>query len=332
MTLFVTILAAIAPIASALVLVLLLQLFPAGFMTSQVREHTGSTRQVPQIGGIATTAAILLGLALAQSAGVSQDGGLPILMAGILATWILGMFDDLTHPGALPKLIVQLAITGAVSWWFYHQQLPLMVLPFVVIVLVWFMNMVNFMDGMDMMGPVGLGIPLGISGTILIYNAPESSAGIMALLAAGALLGFLPINLPPARAYLGDNGSLVLGLASGITALELFLRVSPAAAILPFGYYLADSLSTLVRRAIAGENIFRAHTSHAYQRARKNGMRESWVMAHVGPVGIILGGMAWFAPRMSPLWAGLFVLAGLVLCGLLVLRLRGKIRFHNRHA
>ncbi|MCB1458106.1 MAG: hypothetical protein KDJ48_02345 [Nitratireductor sp.] len=331
MTPVATLILSLAPVGTALILVLLPQLLPPGFMTSQVRLQTGSTRKVPQIGGIAITMTIVIGALMASAAGAVTSAGLPVLIAAIACVWLLGMVDDLTHPGALPKLVVQLAVTGAVAWLLYRQSVPLPVLPLVVTGLVWFMNMVNFMDGMDMMGPVGLGIPLAFAGAILTMHAPDSSAGMMALLAAAALGGFLPINLPPARAYLGDNGSLVLGLVSGIAALELCLKVNVAAAILPFGYYLADSLSTLLRRAIAGENIFKAHTSHAYQMARKRGHREIWVMAHVGLVGLVLGGLAVVAASAGPALAGGLVVVGIALCGLLVLRLRGKIRFHNRH-
>ncbi|MEZ5872346.1 MAG: hypothetical protein R3D32_11025 [Nitratireductor sp.] len=324
MTLASVVAAISAALITAVMLCIMRRLLPSSFMASQVRVHTGSIRQVAQIGGIAIMVALVTTMLAARWSNTAAAHETLSIIISIVAIWALGMYDDLRHPGALPKLIVQLIVAGSLVAALHRADLPTPMLLLVMVVLAWFMNMVNFMDGMDMMGPAGLGVPLAFSGALLLMQEPGNMFGVLALVAAGALAGFLPFNLPPARLYLGDNGSLVLGLVSGLVALELWFTFNPAAALLPFGYYLTDTVSTLLRRVLAGENILRAHTSHAFQMARKNGRSEFWVMAHIVPTGVALGGLALVAAHGSVPLAATALGVGLILCGMLILRLRGK--------
>jgi UDP-N-acetylmuramyl pentapeptide phosphotransferase/UDP-N-acetylglucosamine-1-phosphate transferase len=158
--------------------------------------------------------------------------------------------------------------------------------------LVWFVNLVNFMDGIDWM-TVAEVVPLtatvallGLSGTI----APSSTILAFALL--GATLGFAPFNKPVARLFLGDVGSLPIGLLLGWLLLQLAGAGEIAAALLLPLYYVADASFTLVRRIVAGEPFWRAHRSHFYQRACDRGLSVGEVVGRVFLTNLALAGLA----------------------------------------
>jgi UDP-N-acetylmuramyl pentapeptide phosphotransferase/UDP-N-acetylglucosamine-1-phosphate transferase len=109
---------------------------------------------------------------------------------------------------------------------------------------------------------------------------------------AGALLGFAPFNRPVARLFLGDVGSLPIGLLSGWCLLELACRQHVAAALLLPLYYLADATITLFRRVAAGERFWDAHRSHFYQRATDNGWSVKQVVTRVFLLNLLLAGLA----------------------------------------
>src|SRR5206468_1733735 len=96
-------------------------------------------------------------------------------------------------------------------------------------------------------------------------------ATLLTLVLAGAVLGFAPFNRPVATLFLGDVGSLPIGLLLFWLLIQLAGSGHLAAALLLPLYYLADTMITLVRRMAAGERIVLAHRSHFYQRATNGG-------------------------------------------------------------
>jgi UDP-N-acetylmuramyl pentapeptide phosphotransferase/UDP-N-acetylglucosamine-1-phosphate transferase len=153
---------------------------------------------------------------------------------------------------------------------------------------VWFINLFNFMDGIDGLAGVetaalGLGIALvaaaaGMSPAFVIYG--------LALL-AGAL-GFLWWNWHPARVFLGDVGSVPLGFLIGWLLLVLTKNGHwQAALILPL-YYLADATITLARRGLRGDKVWQPHREHFYQQAVKRGLSHADVVRHVLVLDLVL--------------------------------------------
>jgi UDP-N-acetylmuramyl pentapeptide phosphotransferase/UDP-N-acetylglucosamine-1-phosphate transferase len=127
---------------------------------------------------------------------------------------------------------------------------------------------------------------------------------------AGGLLGFAPWNRPVARLFLGDVGSLPVGLLAGYGLIRLAAEghLIPAL-ILPL-YYLADATITLLRRLRAGERVWDAHRSHFYQRATTNGYRVIEVVTRIGLVDLVLavtGALLTLAPTPGRLALGLVV-------------------------
>jgi UDP-N-acetylmuramyl pentapeptide phosphotransferase/UDP-N-acetylglucosamine-1-phosphate transferase len=106
------------------------------------------------------------------------------------------------------------------------------------------------------------------------------------------MLGFAPFNRPVARIFLGDVGSLPIGLLLGWCLLQLAYHQQFAAALLLPLYYLLDATTTLLRRLVNREPFWAAHRSHFYQRATDNGFTVSQVVGEVFALNIGLAALA----------------------------------------
>lgn len=136
-------------------------------------------------------------------------------------------------------------------------------LVFGVIALVWLQNLFNFMDGIDgiAMGETVF-VLIAVSGIAGIMNDAEPVKPLIAMIACG--LGFLVINWPRARVFMGDAGSGFLGLMLGALALyELLVPVWSW--LILMAWFITDACLTISLRLIRGEKIFEAHAVHAYQ-------------------------------------------------------------------
>ena len=156
----------------------------------------------------------------------------------------------------------------------------------------WFVNLVNFMDGLDLMTAAET-VP--ISAVIVLlgwFGEVPTSTMIIAAALCGAVLGFAPFNRPVAKIFLGDVGSLPIGLLLGWGLLQLAWHQQFAAALLLPMYYLTDATVTLVRRMLKREPFWTAHRSHFYQRATDNGFTVWRVVAEVFALNILLAALA----------------------------------------
>ena len=134
---------------------------------------------------------------------------------------------------------------------------------------------------------------------------------MVALALCGAVVGFAPLNRPVAKLFLGDVGSLAIGLLLAWLLVGLAGRGHIAAALLLPLYYLADTTITMFRRLARGEPIWQAHRTHFYQRAIERG---STVMSVVGRVFVVNIALAVLA-IVSALWNGLVVQFITLACG-----------------
>ena len=192
---------------------------------------------------------------------------------------------------------------------------------------VWFVNLYNFMDGLDALAAgqavtaaAGALLVLALAGMPAAFAvAPPLAAG----LAAGAL-AFLPRNWPPARVFLGDVGSIPLGylLAWLLLALAYAGHAVPAL-ILPL-YFVFDATFTLLSRLLRGASVFDAHSEHLYQRARRGGKSHLWVTVRALAANVLFAGLAVLAVRFpfSALLAASPVLVGLAAIYLCAARTR----------
>ncbi len=148
----------------------------------------------------------------------------------------------------------------------------------------WFMNLYNFMDGIDgITGTQSICCALGVA-LILLFtgetNSVETSffTAALAALIIGSCSGFLLFNWHPAKIFLGDVGSVSLGFLIGFLLLKTATLGYPAAAFIIPLYYLADSSITIIKRLLRGEKIWKAHRSHFYQLAASSEKRHDKVI------------------------------------------------------
>lgn len=255
----------------------------------------------PQGGGIAVVAATIIAAAGAlylSAPAASMSASLLALLAAVIIIAAVGAADDLRPIGVAPRLFLQAFGVALVIFVLPNE---LRVAPFVPLWLerllltvggLWFVNLVNFMDGLDWM-TVAEVVP--ITAALSVFGAfgfLAPAATVISLSLCGATIGFAYFNRPVAKLFLGDVGSLPIGLLLGWLLLQLAGRGAVAAAILLPLYYLADATITLARRLIRGEKVWQAHRSHFYQRATDRGFTVSQVIAHVFTVNIALATLA----------------------------------------
>jgi UDP-N-acetylmuramyl pentapeptide phosphotransferase/UDP-N-acetylglucosamine-1-phosphate transferase len=216
--------------------------------------------------------------------------------AALLAT--VGALDDIRSLSATTRLVAQFLAVAAVVAAVPQELRMLPQVPWVVeraaLVVggVWLVNLVNFMDGIDWMTvaelvPItGAFVLLGIFGTIGLLPAVAAAALL------GAILGFAPFNKPVARLFLGDVGSLPIGLLLGWLLLQLAAIGHLAAAVILPLYYLADATITLIWRIARREPFWQPHRTHFYQRANNAGFSVREIIIRVFIVNVTLAALA----------------------------------------
>jgi len=182
------------------------------------------------------------------------------------------------------------------------------------------------MDGIDWM-TVAETIPTTTSVFVFaLLGAAPQPAGLVALALCGAILGFAPFNRPVAKLFLGDVGSLPIGLLLFWLLLQLAGSGHLAAALLLPLYYVADTTITLLRRIVRGERITEAHRTHFYQLAVVRGFSVMTVVQSVFAVNMALAVLAALSIRVSSVAFDLSALlaGGSLVAALLVMMWRGK--------
>lgn len=231
---------------------------------------------VPRVGGLAIWAGLAAGVAIV----LVMFGFRYELVWIITAVSIVGfvsLADDWFDVPILLRLVVHIAgggllLLGGLS--LESIKLPGLEIHAPVAInailgvslIVWMINLYNFMDGMD--GFAG-GMAIFGFGTlgVLAYMAGDEYFALLCVAVTTAVAGFLVFNFPPARIFMGDGGASVLGLLAA--ALSLWgdsKGLFPFwVAVLIFSPFVVDATVTLVRRSIRGEPVWRAHRSHYYQ-------------------------------------------------------------------
>ncbi|MDA9423143.1 MULTISPECIES: MraY family glycosyltransferase [Bradyrhizobium] len=291
------------------------------------RPNARSSHRIPtpQGAGIAVIAATLLVASLwAAWANVAIP---PVLIGATVLIALVGFADDIKSLPVIVRLVLQAACVGAVVFTSPETARIVPALPLalerglIVLAGVWFVNLVNFMDGLDLM-TVAEVAPV-TSALLLLGMLGDLSwpAVLIATALCGAMLGFAPFNRPVARVFLGDVGSLPIGLLLGWCLLELAFRGHPAAALLLPAYYLADSTITLFRRIIRREPFWSAHRTHFYQRATDNGFTVPQVIGEVFLLNLVLAGLAILTIRAAaPAIITLALVAGALAVGFVLRR------------
>lgn len=300
---------------------------------AMARPNARSSHRIPtpQGGGIAVLAGAFLALGLAPVFGSLPSGAgqtLLVVMAAASLLAFVGAWDDIRPLPAGLRLILQTLCVALVVFLaapdvrLLPEALPLWAERGLVLLAgVWFVNLVNFMDGIDWITVAGI-VPLCAAlALVSLHGGLDPASGLLAAALLGGLLGFAPLNRPVARLFLGDVGSLPLGLLTAYLLYRLAGTGALAAALILPLYHVMDSTITLFRRLARGEKVWQAHRSHFYQQATDNGFSVDEIVARVALLNLALAVLAGFTILFPALWAQLAGLAAaLCLVGLLLRR------------
>jgi UDP-N-acetylmuramyl pentapeptide phosphotransferase/UDP-N-acetylglucosamine-1-phosphate transferase len=332
-------LAALAFVALAAAIVcagLIMLLRPLLQRYALARPNARSSHKVPtpQGAGIAVIGAtLLIGCGFADL----TDLRLPImLIAAVPLIALVGLIDDLRPIPVLPRLLLQAVAVGAVVFTASDDLRIVPALPLaierglVLIAGLWFVNLVNFMDGLDLMTVVEA-VPVTATLVLVgLFGALPLPAVLIAAALCGALLGFAPFNRPVAKVFLGDVGSLPIGLLLGWCLLHLAWRGHMAAALLLPLYYLVDSTWTLLRRMLRGEPFWAAHRTHFYQRATDNGFTVTRVISEVFVLNLVLAALAIASVELNTVATDILLLIAGAAAVAIVLRRFSRSRILGR--
>ncbi|MGB0671088.1 MAG: MraY family glycosyltransferase [Rhodospirillales bacterium] len=270
-------------------------------------ERSSHSRPTPRGGGLAVTPVVLLALLVAgltnPLAPAAWTAALPAAAGLALLSWM----DDRSPLPARIRFLAQIAAVAFIMvllpGWFRLTGLPLVAERCLLgLALVWWINLYNFMDGIDgITGVETAGLGLGLAFSTLWLDMP-GEALMPGLALAGAAFGFLLFNWHPAKLFLGDVGSVPLGLVTGWLLIDLAARSGVVPAVILALYYGADATLTLLRRAVRGEKLWQAHREHFYQQGIKRGLSHAWVSGAVALVQIGALLFAWAALTTGALW------------------------------
>lgn len=261
-------------------------------------------KPMPRFGGIAIFAGILIGLLIFAR----EDRGMVPVMVGCAMIYVLGAIDDLKNLRPLVKLLGQI-LCASVSFamglripfitnYFGEGNMVFGEVACYVMTVLWLIsitNAVNLIDGLD-------GLAAGISAisalcigfVAFIHGHYVPTVGMMVI--AGAALGFLPYNFHPARIFMGDGGSQLLGFA--IAAMSILGTVKSAAVVvvaipaIVLGLPIFDTIMAIIRRVIRRQSIGTADKEHLHHRIMKAGFGQRRAVLLMYCISGILGIMA----------------------------------------
>lgn len=270
----------------------------------------------PVLGGLAMVLAVLLVLAVA----LPQTPAFAVLIVCLAGACALGLLDDIRRLAPTTKLVGEVMIASLLVVSGVHVELVPFAPAAFVLTVIWIvalMNAVNLMDNMDGLaaGVAAIaGVALGISA--IPTNPP---AAIVAGATAGAALGFLVHNSHPAKVFMGDAGSLLLGFLLATAALLETTTATTNVAIAVFAPLavlalpIFDTAFVTASRGLAGLPISRGGRDHVSHRLVALGLTERGTVYFLYSVAATLAGLAIGAELVSGLFMPLLVLAGVSL-------------------
>lgn len=289
-----------AAAALAALLIVLIKPLLVRYLLAHPNARSSHKTATPQGAGIAVMAAMLIVLVTVQLWWPQAASGprlFPIVL-GAAALSVLGLIDD-ARPLPVALRFAAQSLAALVLAFSLPQDLRIFpdLLPvwaeraLIVFGTVYLINAINFLDGIDLI-TVAQVVPMTLGVAVLAHlGAIPSNVGLLALALLGVMLGFAVFNKHPAQVFLGDAGSLPIGLLlAGLLTYVAGANVA-AALLLPL-YTLLDSGITLIRRSYNREPIFSAHRSHFYQRAVISGMSVPQVSARVFVLCLLLASLA----------------------------------------
>lgn len=292
-------------------------------------ERSSHSSPTPRGGGLAIAVTALGGIIIAAMLGWI-DWNLAIALSGggaMIAT--VGWVDDHRDLPALTRFAVQFLSAGWAMFWLgglpslsvgvLSVQMGLVGTVLGIIGIVWAINLYNFVDGIDGLA-AGEAISTGVIGGLILLAMGQVGLAMVSFLIAAASAGFLPLNWAPAKLFMGDVGSGMLGYLFAVLAIasENAGAVPLLIWVLLLGAFVFDATVTLCRRIAHGERWYHAHHSHAYQRMVQAGRSHAQVSSTILIINLalaVLAIVAWLRPTFFLIAIG----AGAVLLSIIYL-------------
>lgn len=274
---------------------------------------------VPLLGGVAVYLAVVVGLLAAQqttfaaSVPLARLSNVLILAAGFVC--LLGCIDDRWDLNARFKLLLQVvsvlpivlagcAVDRIVAFG-YPIELGWLGIPLTVCWLVGCINALNLLDGMDGLASV-IGIATCAMLAIIASATGHPHVALIAIVLAGSLTGFLIYNLPPASIYLGDSGSMVIGLVVGMLGIQGAMKTSATLSItapaVVMSIPMLDAALAIVRRKLTGQPFHVADRGHIHHRLLNRGLSTWQALCIIGALCLTTGAAATAATILRNDW------------------------------
>jgi len=284
------------------------------------RERGLSERPKPLLGGLAIFAGALVAGLIWLPAGFGKEA--PELWHGVLigasVITLVGALDDRFELPPGVKLAGQ--VVAAIIVVHFGVAVKAITLPFIgqlhfpnvgatnagpiltVVGLVVMMNVVNFSDGVDGLA-AGVCVIIAAAMAVIAFDLARPEPGVLAALTAGAALGFLFYNFPPASSFMGDCGANLLGLLMGVIAVEAAVKVAAVVSfVLPLILLAVPFLDTtfvVLKRLKYKQPIYRGDTEHFHHRMARIGFSSRRTIAYLYAWTLLLAGLA-LALRFVP--------------------------------
>ncbi|QDT90779.1 MraY family glycosyltransferase [Gimesia algae] len=258
----------------------ILNLAPILGLVKSPTNRCSHVMPTPRGGGVSFVVSSLIAFSILYFSGSISGPVIPVILAGGTLIAALGFWDDLHNVPVRYRLVAQAAIVAAsvyalsplpaLEFWGFNLNVSWFTWGIATFALIWWLNLYNFMDGIDGLAG-GEATSILVAATLLISLKTasfEATEQILMLLLTVALLGFMALNWPPAKIFMGDVGSTYLGYMLGMLALTSLCSGSLNLwvwLIIPAVFWV-DATFTLLRRMIRRDCWYQAHQSHAYQR------------------------------------------------------------------
>lgn len=316
----------------------------AGAIDMPGKAGTDSARHLhkkptPRMGGLAIFVGFVCSALLFAPLGSKNVS----MLAGATIIVLLGVFDDIYDLPAMKKLVVQLAaaavaVLGGNKIYFFsrlmslggHWDLGILSIPVTLLWIVLITNAVNLIDGLDGLA-AGVSTISCVSLVIIALGYSNPSVAIITSALAGGCIGFLPYNRPPAKIFMGDTGSTLLGYVMAVASIQgLFKFYAIISFVIPFlmlGVPIFDTCFAVIRRLHHGESPFKADREHVHYRLMDMGFSKKQTVAVLYGVSALLGLTA-VVTAASGLSRGLILLVVLSLAGIAMWKGVGRRRAH----
>lgn len=256
-------------------------------------------KPIPRLGGLALFLSVIIPVLMLDFAGFY-----PVIVCGSLM-FLLGLLDDLFNISPKNKLIAQLLI--AISVFVLGVRIEILSNPFgapfilgalslpvSVLWIVGISNAVNFIDGLDGLAG-GVITIIAITLGVVAFMTDQHQSALMALILAGAFLGFLLFNFHPARIFMGDSGALFAGFVLAclsITGVIKTVAISLVLPILIFSVPILDICFSVLRRLCKKRNPMRADMEHIHHKLIKIGFSQNRVVGFLYFISLLSGVIA----------------------------------------